>query len=37
MHLAVARRLDATLVTLDRRMAGAAAELGIPVEAPEAT
>jgi predicted nucleic acid-binding protein len=33
LHLAIARRLDATLVTLDRRLATAAHELGITVEA----
>ena len=33
LHLAIARRLDATLVTLDRRLARAAQELGITVEA----
>ena len=32
LHLAIARRLDLTLVTLDRRMAAAARELGIAVE-----
>ena len=34
LHLAIARRLDATLVTLDRRMATAARELGVAVEEP---
>lgn len=34
LHLAIARRLDATLVTLDRRMATAARELGVAVEDP---
>jgi uncharacterized protein len=34
LHLAVARRLGATLVTLDRRMARAAAELGIAAQVP---
>jgi len=34
LHLAIARRLDATLVTLDRRLAAAARELGIGVEMP---
>jgi hypothetical protein len=34
LHLAIARRLDATLVTLDRRLATAARELGVPVEDP---
>ena len=29
LHLAIARRLDATLVTLDRRLTAAARELGI--------
>jgi predicted nucleic acid-binding protein len=32
VHLAIARRLDAPLVTLDRRLAAAARELGIAVE-----
>ena len=32
LHLAIARRLDATLVTLDRRMVAAARELGVAVE-----
>ena len=32
LHLAITRRLDATLVTLDRRLATAAGELGIAVE-----
>jgi hypothetical protein len=36
LHLAVARRLGATLVTLDRRLAGAAREFGIAVERPQA-
>jgi len=35
LHIAIARRLDATLVTLDRRMAHAAGELGIAVDLPE--
>ncbi len=34
LHLAIVRRLDVTLVTLDRRLATAAAELGVAVEAP---
>lgn len=34
LHLAIARRLDVTLVTLDRRLASAAQELGIGVEIP---
>jgi len=34
LHLAIARRLDATLVTLDRRLATAARELGVAVEEP---
>ena len=34
LHLAIARRLDATLVTLDRRLATAACELGVAVEDP---
>jgi len=34
LHLAIARRLDAILVTLDRRMATAARELGVGVEEP---
>ncbi|MBV9375949.1 MAG: VapC toxin family PIN domain ribonuclease, partial [Alphaproteobacteria bacterium] len=33
LHLAIARRLDATLVTLDRRLAIAANQLGVAVEA----
>jgi uncharacterized protein len=37
LHLAIARRLDATLVTLDRRLATAAREMGIAVEVPKAT
>ena len=32
LHLAIARRLDATLVTLDRRLATAARELGVAVD-----
>ena len=32
LHLAIARRVDATLVTLDRRMVAAARELGVTVE-----
>jgi predicted nucleic acid-binding protein len=34
LHLAIARRLDATLVTLDRRLANAARELSIALEMP---
>jgi uncharacterized protein len=34
LHLAIARRLDVVLVTLDRRMAAAARELGVAVEVP---
>jgi uncharacterized protein len=34
LHLAIARRLDATLVTLDQRLATAARELGVAVEVP---
>ena len=34
LHLAIARRLDATLVTLDRRLMAAARELGVAVEVP---
>jgi uncharacterized protein len=34
LHLAIARRLDAALVTLDRRLATAAGELGVAVEMP---
>jgi hypothetical protein len=37
LHLAIARRLDVSLVTLDRRMVAAARELGIAVEMPEAS
>jgi uncharacterized protein len=36
LHLAIARRLDATLITLDRRLAAAAGEMGIAVNVPEA-
>jgi len=32
LHLAIARRLNATLVTLDRRLAAAARDLGVAVE-----
>jgi len=32
LHLAIARRLDVPLVTLDRRLATAARELGVAVE-----
>jgi uncharacterized protein len=32
VHIAIARRLDATLVTLDRRLAAAARELGVAAE-----
>lgn len=35
LHIAIVRRLDATLVTLDRRMAHAAEELGISVDVPK--
>ena len=34
LHLAIARRLDVALVTLDRRMAAAAREFGVAVEVP---
>jgi predicted nucleic acid-binding protein len=34
LHLAISRRLDATLVTLDGRLANAARELGIAVVVP---
>jgi predicted nucleic acid-binding protein len=37
LHLAIARRLDATLITLDRRLAAAAREMGITVNVPEAS
>jgi predicted nucleic acid-binding protein len=37
LHLAIARRLDATLITLDRRLAAAARELGVAVEMPIAS
>jgi hypothetical protein len=40
LHLAIARRLEADLITLDRCLATAARELGIAVEvieAPEAS
>lgn len=33
VHLAIARRVDATLVTLDRRLSNAARELGVAVAA----
>jgi uncharacterized protein len=36
LHLAIVRRLDATLVTLDRRLATAAEALGIAVAVPGA-
>lgn len=35
LHLAMSRRLDATLVTLDRRLVAAARELGVSVVEPE--
>jgi predicted nucleic acid-binding protein len=35
LHVAIARRLDVTLVTLDRRLANAAQALGITVEMPQ--
>lgn len=35
LHLAIARRLDATLITLDRRLASAAREVGLAVEIPK--
>jgi predicted nucleic acid-binding protein len=35
LHLAIARRLDATLVTLDRRLATAARELSVAVDEPK--
>ncbi|HEX5326279.1 MAG TPA: type II toxin-antitoxin system VapC family toxin [Acetobacteraceae bacterium] len=34
LHLAIARRMDATLVTLDRRLASAARALDVRVEQP---
>ena len=34
LHIAVARRLDVALATLDKRLAKAAQELGVPVEEP---
>jgi uncharacterized protein len=34
LHLAIARRLDIALVTLDRRMMAAASELAAAVEVP---
>jgi predicted nucleic acid-binding protein len=37
LHLAIARRLDAILITLDRRLAVAAREMGIAVNVPEAS
>jgi uncharacterized protein len=35
LHLAIANRLQATLVTLDRRVERAAEELGVAVEVPQ--
>jgi hypothetical protein len=35
LHLAIARRLDVALVTLDRRLATAAGELGVAAEMPK--
>lgn len=35
LHLAIAHRVGATLVTLDRRLATAASEFGVAVETPE--
>jgi len=35
LHLAIAARLDASIVTLDRRLERAAQELGIAVEVPQ--
>ena len=35
LHLAITHRLNATLVTLDRRLERAARELGIAVEVPQ--
>jgi uncharacterized protein len=37
LHLAITRRLAATLITLDRRLATAAREMGIAVKVPEAS
>ena len=37
LHLAIARRLDATLITLDRRLVTAARELGIAADVPKAS
>ena len=37
LHLAIANRLQATLVTLDRRLQRAAGELGVAVEVPGTT
>ncbi len=36
LHIAIARRLDAALVTLDRRLANAAETFGIAIEVPQA-
>jgi predicted nucleic acid-binding protein len=36
LHLAIARRLDTTLITLDRRLATAAREMGIAASVPQA-
>jgi hypothetical protein len=37
LHLAISHRLQATIVTLDRRMEQAARQLGITVEVPQTT
>ena len=37
LHLAITRRLEAALITLDRRLATAARELGIAIEMPTAS
>jgi predicted nucleic acid-binding protein len=37
LHLAIARRLDATLITLDRRLAAAALEMDVAAIVPEAS
>lgn len=37
LHIAIAARLDASIITFDRRMERAARELGIAVEVPQTT
>ena len=35
LHIAIDRRLDVSLATVDRRLAAAAGELGVTVEVPK--